>query len=678
MQASVLFSRLNWDCDSFKAAGAARAAGDDDRALSLVIEHFVMRTKPVYLFNQDDIAAYTDHDVIADADKILRNEILGAELGDCIDWRYNPTVNTTRDPEWIWSLARMLYLQPLARAYALTKDEKYAVKYASLICEFYEAWPVSDYLGKLGVNAENIDMSFPGNAWRTIETAMRLYCAWFPTIQYMKASPSLDTHFWTAFLNGVFDHAELLHTHCSNHTKAGNWVTMEATGLFQAGVLFPEFAASEKWRMMGLRRVTHESRYQFDHYGIHSERTPIYHMTAAGAFLQAYRLMLLNGITVPRYMLPILEGSAEYLMMLVKPDFTTPMLGDADRNDLTTRIADVSVYEGMNNTMDARDANEMRAFFRVMAELTGREDFKYFATKREEGMAPEQKNWCLPDPGYAVMRSGWKKNDSYMLVTGTNLERGETAGHSNYDAGHLELQIEGEDVLIDTGRYLYSNIACMEWRHYFRSTNAHNTVLVDGHKMGDTPNTAVSVRGTRTFFSRFESSPTHDLIEIMHNGYCYMEYPVYHERRVIWVKPGLWIIDDLLAGEGEHEYELFFNFPERTLTSISDLNFNYKGENVSVDIIPLLTDGLSAETLRGSNDPIGGWVSYGYSLLQDAPQLKYKKKGAAPARFITAIATPGTNVSIQELDGRYELTADGGGNKLKIELGADGSCSVID
>lgn len=70
-------------------------------------------------------------------------------------------------------------------------------------------------------------------------------------------------------------------------------------------------------------------------------------------------------------------------------------------------------------------------------------------------MPPAQKNYALPDPGFHVFRTGWEEGDSYVLVTGTQLERGESCSHSHLDAGHPELHVEGEDVLIDTGRFIY-------------------------------------------------------------------------------------------------------------------------------------------------------------------------------------------------------------------------------
>ena len=51
---------------------------------------------------------------------------------------------------------------------------------------------------------------------------------------------------------------------------------------------------------------------------------------------------------MPDYAWEVIRRSALYICSLIKPDLSTPMIGDADRDDLTTRRADTSIYEGMN------------------------------------------------------------------------------------------------------------------------------------------------------------------------------------------------------------------------------------------------------------------------------------------------------------------------------------------
>ena len=50
--------------------------------------------------------------------------------------------------------------------------------------------------------------------------------------------------------------------------------------------------------------------------------------------------------------------------------------------------------------------------------------------------------------------------------------------------------------------------------------------------------------------------------------------------------------------------------------------------------------------LEGSEDPIGGWVSYGYSLRLPAPQLTLRRQGKAPFRCVTVIAPAGCEAKV--------------------------------
>jgi len=664
MQASdvtALLTKLEGDYPGLAKVKEETGNGNLSKAMEDLVEHFQKRSMPVYLFDETDIAKFDDPSVVEEADRVCDHEILGYQFGEQIDWHFNATAETSRDSEWTWSLVRHNFWMLLARAYGLTKDEKYAREFVGQLKSFIEAWPVAPHMDTL-----QADMSYPGDAWRSIDAAIRIYTVWLPAMIYFRNSPSWDEEGWYYFLRSVYEHAEFLCTHYSNHTRCSNWLTMECSALFQLGVMFPEFRRASQWQKLGYRRICHEVRYQFDHHGVHMERTPVYHLVSTLAFLQAYRLAILNDIRVPPYMLPILERSAEFLMKLVKADFTLPMIGDADRVSLSSRRAEESPYEGMNLTTDPVDLNEVRAFFTTMAELTGRDDFAYFASGRSRGKPPNQLCYSLPDPGFYVFRTGWQETDSYFLVTGTQVERGSNAAHSHSDAGHLELHVDGEDVLTDTGRFLYGNCRFLDWWQYFRSTRAHNTVEVDSRAMGIVPDTSPEVRGLRTFCHRFESSPKIDLVELSHNGYAFLPEPVFHLRRVIYFKPGLWLIDDVLTGVGAHEYRLCFNFAIGQLNAVDGdpETFVYSGNRVRVRCLPLLRQGLSAQVLLGNLDPKGGWVSRAYSRKTAAPQLIHKKGGTLPARFVTAL--------YREQMGSAALIEASGIDRLEIELESGG------
>ena len=624
----LLDTRIDWD-----TFGAGDPVGQSPESrVEQLLDRVRNGKRPSYLFDEEETEGLTDQQTIVEAEEIVGHLILGHQFGPEIDWHFNATADTSRDSEWTWSLARNGYWIPLARAYRMTKDERFAREFVAQLKSFCSAWPVAPHLDQTTAN-----MSFPGDAWRSIEAGIRLYTVWLPAMVYFRSSPSWDTEGWLIYLNAICDHAEFLMRHYSNHRRCSNWLTMECTALFQIGVLFPEFKEAKRWKDVAFRRICHEVRYQFDQDGVHIERTPIYHLVSEIAFLQAYRVAAKNGIGIPPYMLPVLVNGAEFLMRLVKPDFTVPMIGDADRVSLTSRIADTSPYEGMNLTTDPIDLNEVRAFFRVMAELTGRDDFLYFATGRAQGRPPSEKSYIMKESGYYVYRSGWSANDSYFLITGLQVERGSLAHHTQRDALHLELAINGHDVLVDTGRFVYDNSSWLDWAAYFQSTRAHNTIGVDGLDMGSLPDTPPTVRGIRSYCHRADDNTNLACVDLSHNGWSFLDEPVFHRRRVLWLKPDIWLVDDMVTGSGTHDFALCFNFAEGTLDAVGDsLTHRFKTRDTVITCQPLITEGLSAEVFEGSEDPKAGWISYGYSIKHPIPQLMFTRTGSTPQRFITA------------------------------------------
>ncbi|MGN0972668.1 MAG: alginate lyase family protein [Aristaeellaceae bacterium] len=671
MNALKLLDRINLDYPGLEQARALAQNGQADAAADEVIRHFRTRTAPRYLFTIDDLRQLKDEKILQDAQDVLDHTIYSYHFDGEIDWHFNPTddpaFNTAHDNEWSWSLYRFIFWQPLARAYALTGDERYPAEAASELKGFLAAWPLEDLLRdeEAYIKAHQ----YPSYPWRHIETAMRLYTAFIPCLTAFRESKAFDRDVWAMYLGAVCDHANYLVTHYTNHEKSSNWLTMETSALLQAGIMFPELKDAPVWFRHGYQRVMHEMRYSFDNDGVHMERTTIYHMVAAIAYMQATRLCELNGIPVPPYARDTITRACEFIQRQIKPDFSNPMIGDADRDDLLSRRSDPSVYEGMNLSMDPFDLNEMRAWFRQMYEWTGREDFLYFATGRREGHAPQERNFSMKEAGIHIMRTGWGPEDSYMHIHGVQLERGEKSTHSHNDTGHFELHIAGEDILLDGGRYIYNQSIWRNWRHYFTSALAHNTLYLDDLTMGAVPGVS-RVRGVRLFLHRFEENEAYAVIDVSHNGYVFTDDPVYHRRRAIRLEKDVYVLDDCVTGLGlaEHDFRLMFNFaPGRMAADGNDWIYTTpRGRGYRFAYA--CDRPMEAVLLEGSEEPIGGWVSYGYSLRVPAPQLSLRCKGPAPLRNVTVIAPEGCTVSCHVSQEKAEIILGGGKNiRLTIE-----------
>ena len=673
MNAHEILTRINLDCPGLGKARELARQGREDEAFDAVIAHMRTRTTPRYLFTIDDLRRLADDQILADAQQVLDRTIYGYHFDGEIDWHFNPTddpaFSTAHDNEWSWSLYRFIFWQPLARAYALTGDERYPREAASELAGFLKAWPLSELLADEPAYIEA--HKYPSYPWRHIETAMRLYTAFIPCLCAFRESEAFDRDVWAMYLGTICDHANYLVTHYTNHEKSSNWLTMETGALLQAGILFPELSDSKEWLRHGYQRVMHEMRYSFDNDGVHMERTSIYHMVAAISYMQATRLCELNGIPVPPYAKATITRACEFIERQIKPDFSNPMIGDADRNDLLARRSDTSVYEGMNLSMDPFDLNEMRAWFRQMAQWSGREDFLYFATGRKQGHEPAQRNFSMQEAGIHIMRTGWGPEDSYFHIHGVQLERGEKSTHSHNDTGHFELQIAGEDILLDGGRYIYNQSIWKNWRHYFTSAMAHNTLYVDDLTMGAVPGIS-RVRGVRMFLHRFEENEQFAVIDVSHNGYVFTDDPIFHRRRAIRLEKDVYVLDDEITGLGlaQHDFRLYFNFAPGSLTGSGD-DWRYETPRGRRYRFTTACDQpMETVKLEGSEEPIGGWVSYGYSLRVPAPQLIRKGSGPAPFRHVTVIAPEGYDVSC-EVSGERAVIALRGEKRIRLTIAGD-------
>lgn len=87
------------------------------------------------------------------------------------------------------------------------------------------------------------------------------------------------------------------------------------------------------------------------------------------------------------------------------------------------------------------------------------------------GVSPVKKD-CFPESGYYFFeRGGWR-----LIVDAGQPGPRYNPGHAHCDAMSFELFRDGKPVLVNCGTYAYQSLD----RSFFRSTAAHNTVMVNG------------------------------------------------------------------------------------------------------------------------------------------------------------------------------------------------------
>lgn len=89
----------------------------------------------------------------------------------------------------------------------MTGDERYTKEFLHQMKEFGIYWPAKPFMED---DTFETKFKFPGHAWRTIETAMRIYTVWLPCMEAFRRSKAWDSEGWQWFLTQLCDHADFL------------------------------------------------------------------------------------------------------------------------------------------------------------------------------------------------------------------------------------------------------------------------------------------------------------------------------------------------------------------------------------------------------------------------------------------------------------------------------------
>ena len=116
-----------------------------------------------------------------------------------VDWVTNRTPNNYG--EWVWQLNRHPEFATLAKAYLITKDEKYVNAFAKLIESWIdqEEFPIADVANGHG--------SYSHAGWRTIESGIRMMSPWMYPIHVFLEAGKLSDALLVKIFKSIWEHA---------------------------------------------------------------------------------------------------------------------------------------------------------------------------------------------------------------------------------------------------------------------------------------------------------------------------------------------------------------------------------------------------------------------------------------------------------------------------------------
>jgi hypothetical protein len=375
--------------------------------------------------------------------------------------------------------------------------------------------------------------------------------------------------------------------------------------------------------------------------GVHFEQSTCYQRYTIEIYQHFVVLAGRNNIRLPANVDATLSHMIEFLLSVRRPDGTIPAIGDMDGGWLLPLVR--------------RSADDARGIFATAATMFDRRDFAWAAG----GSTPEVV-WFLgvdglieldalqPSPpagdasrifatgGYAVMRDGWDVDAHQMITDIGPLGCPVSAGHGHADLLSIQCAVAGKACLVDAGNYCYTSES--RWRDYFRSTAAHNTVMIDGQGQADPAGPFGWRVRPHVLLREWRSNPELDYLDAEHDAYGHLDDPVVHRRRLLFVKPRYWIVVDDLVGAATHQVDLVFQFAPIFVTLGPEPWARARTPSGSVLwVAPFGSVPLRATLRSGDGEPIRGWIAPDYGQREPAPALLYTTTTALPMRILTLL-----------------------------------------
>ena len=562
-------------------------------------------------------------------------------LAEPIAWLDNPSA----DVEWHILLHKFYYAAGLARAYLKTGKARYAKRWAQLI----DGWMVSTPTGFIAADVT-------GRRVQNWIYSLRAF-AWHDAV---RVAP-LDAKFFRRLLESLHEQVEFL---CANLTPKRNHRTLELYAIFLAGITFPEMKRAAQWREFALRETVNNMRSDLLADGVHCELSTDYHHLAVRNWLNVRQMAARNSVFVPPEMDQLLECALEFSLHVHKPDGVVPSLSDGDARGFLPLLA-----QG--------------------ADLYQRDDMRWVASRGVTGHAPDQTAVHFAASGYTVLRSGWGHgaadyaDPQYLVFDSGPLGEG---NHGHFDCLNFELAAFGRSLVVDPGRYTYSEAPIGDspenWRVRFRSTAVHNTVCVDGRNQTRYVPRAIKEASRHSHGSVRHKiagpAPAAALLEfaeapgltLLHGRAASQEYDAVHERFIALVDGQYWIVSDALRADGIHDYALNFQLSAAAWGQCRIA----LGSDIQISSPQLA---IAQPRRNGVLTELGqGWVSQRYGSKQAAPTLRSTAR-AADVDFDTVLvpwkARP-ARIALADLPAVNEYGE--GVSALRIEVDVAGQTRV--
>jgi asparagine synthase (glutamine-hydrolysing) len=559
----------------------------------------------------------------------FRNPVTGQSVSTNQSWTQMRFASPVYgDLKFILEPSRFLFVYPLARAYALSGDERFPEAFWRAIEDWaYQSPPMA---GPLWICGQ--------------ECSLRIL-AWSFALHAFIHSPSTTRERGALLLSMIAAHAwRTVQTLGYARSQRSNHLISEAVGLWTAGILCPELEDAEVWRNLGEHHVREGVVDHITPEGVSQQHSFGYQRMILHLLLWTLRLAQIHKVQLHAEIHARAGAAYDFIRQWVDAESGLAPNYGSDDGTLIFPLAS-SPYR------DFRPLLQLGAgVLNHPAICPGPWDEARLWFGVTPVAAPETPTKNVPASETGYFRLG--DQNSWAMIRAARYTRRPFQA----DQLHVDLWWRGINLARDPGTYLYNGPA--PWNNGFAGSSVHNTITVDRQDQMRRAGRFLWVDWAQAW-GRVSTSPGSlfaDRFEGGHDGY--RRLGVTHRRSVQWLGDSGWIIVDDIVGDanrtGQHDLCLHWLLADLPFEfSASPFQFDFLSDRGLIRWNIFCSSGGQAAVVRAGKQIVNpaipqhavtdthllGWEAPTYGDLRPTISLVQQTQSQLPVRFVTTVVT---------------------------------------
>lgn len=503
----------------------------------------------------------------------------------------------------VWEINRLQFLVPLLVDYKSTGDKSKLDRFVSIMTEWDEQNPYMK-----GINwYSNIEVNIRLVNWYWCWLLLENDAAWEKEEKYA----SFRANTWLPL---IYRHCYYSSKNPSYFSSANNHLIAEYTGLFMASALW-QFKESSRWLKKSMAGLEREIILQHSDNGVNREEAAAYIQFITDFFLIAYIAGKQLNIEFSQQYRDRLFSICDYIHNFLDVRGNIPRYGDDD--DGRVMLPDgniqsnnfISILNTASVLFNKPEWKRDGAAWDIKSQLltthvNGKEKWEKF-----EPAGTAAASVYYKEEGHFILRkSTGAGKEIYCHFDAAPLGYLSIAAHGHADALSIILHVDGYPFLVDPGTYAYHTHS--DWRKYFTSTLAHNTIAIDKADQA-------TLAGPTLWLNHFDckvisttSTDDKDIISASHNGYA--SKGITHTRIVAFDKPAntIRLTDRIEAAHGNYLVNLPLHLhPDVSVIPFGANTWLLKHAKTSARVEITLDRILSGSLVHAADGQNLGWYS---------------------------------------------------------------------